>query len=150
MPGDTINIRESIVYINGKAIEINAELLHNYIIKLKQKKDSLLFEEEKISEKYLIDDSCAYLVTLTNARFLEIQNKGFDIKENKEDSGLYDENIFPNHPTIKWNKDFFGPLYIPKKNDTIRLDTSNIALYKKLIVDFEGNILELKEGKIFY
>jgi signal peptidase I len=81
--------------------------------------------------------------------FSELKNKGISIKENAEDSGLYDETIFPNHPKIKWNKDFFGPLYIPKKNDTLHLDTSNIVLYKRLLEVFEKNTLEIKEGKIF-
>jgi len=148
LPGDTLSIRGSLLYINGKAEEINADLLHNYVIKFKQQKDTLFFTEEKDIEKYLIDDSCTYLVTLTNTRFLDIKSKGISIVENREDSGLYDESIFPNSPKIKWNKDFFGPLYIPKKNDTIKLDTTNIALYKKLITGLEGNSLEIKEGKI--
>lgn len=148
LPGDTINIRKSVLFVNGKESALNADLVHNYVIKFKRQKDTMLFNEEKIVEKFLIDDSCAYLVTLTNARFVEIKNKGISIVENREDSDLFDENIFPNIHRIKWNKDFFGPLYIPKKNDTIQLDTSNIVLYKNLITNFENNSLEIKEGEI--
>ena len=78
-----------------------------------------------------------------------MKEKKISIKENGEDSNLYDENIFPNNPKIKWNKDFFGPLYIPRKNDTLYLDTVNVILYKKIISIFENNSLEIKEGKIW-
>jgi signal peptidase I len=148
LPGDTVSIRASVVFRNNRAMEINTDLLHNYILKFKQQKDTGLFADEKIAEKYLVDDSCVYLVTLTDARYMELKNKGVSIQENREDSGLYDENVFPNDPKIKWNTDFFGPLYIPKKNDTIRLDTAHLALYKQLIVDLEKNSLEVKDGKI--
>ena len=149
LPGETIKINESSVLINEKPIEINTNLLHNYIIKLKQQTDTVLFSQANITEKYLVDDSCVYLVTLTKTKFSELKSTGIAIQENAEDSGLYDESVFPNNPKIKWNKDFFGPLYIPKQNDTIRLDTANIMLYKKLIKVFENNRLEIKEGKIF-
>jgi signal peptidase I len=54
LPGDTIKINESVVFVNGKAIEINYNLLHNYIIKLKQQNDTVLFLEANITEKYLV------------------------------------------------------------------------------------------------
>ena len=149
LPHDTVSVNQSVVYVNNKAIDANANLLHNYIIKFKQQKDTTLFAEANINEKYLVDDSCVYIVTLTNSKFFELKGRGVSIIENAEDSGLYDENIFPQHPRIKWNKDFFGPLYIPKKNDTLRLDTITIALYKKLISVFEKNSLEIKDGKFF-
>ena len=148
LPHDTVSVNESVVFVNGKKLDINNNLLHNYIIKLKQQKDTSLFADESISEKYLVDDSCVYIVTLTNAKFFELKGKGVSIKENAEDSGLYDESIFPQQPRIKWNKDFFGPLYIPQKNDTLRLDSINIAIYTKLITVFEKNELEIKGDTI--
>lgn len=149
LPGDTILIHQSQVFINGKAAEINKDLLHNYVIKIKLQKDTVQFENTGIDEKYLIDDSCAYMVMLTRTNFHELIRKGINIKVFREDSGLYDDAIFPFKPEIKWNKDYFGPLYIPKKNDTLNLDTSNIVLYRQLISVHEQNNLELKEGKIF-
>jgi signal peptidase I len=146
--GDTLLIQNSQVLINGQVAAINKNLLHNYIIKVNQQKDTSLFTDLGINEKYLIDDSCAYIITLTNPQYIELKKKNISIKENGEDSNLYDENIFPNNPKIKWNKDFFGPLYIPKKNDTLYLDTTNIILYEKVISIFENNSLEVKDGKI--
>jgi signal peptidase I len=148
LPGDTVKINKSVVFVNGQAIEMNNNLLHNYIIKLKQKKDTMFFIETNISEKYLIDDSCVYLVTLTQSKFSELKNKGISIKENAEDSGLYDETIFPNYSKIKWNKDFFGPLYIPKKGDVVKLDTSNFMLYKRIICDYEGEHFSIEGNYI--
>jgi len=148
LPGDTLLIRQSQVFINGKPANINKELLHNYVIKVNLQKDTVVFDSIGIDEKYLIDDSCAYMVMLTDTQFKEIKNKGITIKENSEDSGLYDEAIFPNNPAIKWNKDFFGPLYIPKKGDVIKLDTNNVKLYKHIICDIEGENLSVEGNKI--
>jgi signal peptidase I len=149
LPHDTVSINQSVVFVNHQKISLNNNLLHNYVIKFKQQKDTTLFAQETINEKYLVDDSCVYIVTLTNDKFFELKGKGISIQENAEDSGLYDENIFPQQPSIKWNKDFFGPLYIPQKNDTLHLDTVNIVLYKKLISVFDKNSLEIKDGKFF-
>lgn len=57
------------------------------------------------------------------------------------------QSIFPvNKP---WNPDWYGPLTIPKKGDVITLTQDNLPEYKKLITEYEGNILEVKGGKFF-
>ena len=47
-------------------------------------------------------------------------------KKNKIDSSL-----------LVWNKDFYGPIYIPKKGRTIKLNTKNIILYERVINAYE-------------
>ena len=148
LPGDTVLIRQSQVFINGKPADINKDLLHNFVIKTKLQKDTAAFDSLGITEKYLIDDSCAYMVMLTNTHYTEIKNKGITIKEHREDSALYDEAIFPNNPGIKWNKDYFGSLYIPKKGDVLNLDTTNFKIYKRIICDFEGENISVEGNKI--
>ena len=55
-------------------------------------------------------------------------------------------SIFPiNKP---WNTDWYGPLRIPKKGDVLQLTQENLPEYRKLIVQYEGNTLENKDGKI--
>jgi signal peptidase I len=150
LPGDTVVICKSQVFINGKPADINKDLLHNYVIKTKLQKDTAVFDSLGVTEKYLIDDSCAYMVTLTNAQYTDIKDKGITIKEHREDSALYDESVFPNNPNIKWNKDFFGPLYIPKKGDVIKLDTNTFKIYQRIMNDFEGANISVEGNKIFF
>jgi signal peptidase I len=48
-----------------------------------------------------------------------------------------------------WTRDSFGPLWIPKKGETIVLNERNLALYTRCIVNYEGNTLRKNESKIF-
>jgi signal peptidase I len=41
--------------------------------------------------------------------------------------------LFPNHPFFQWTITDFGPYYIPRKGDTMKLTKSNTILYKTLI-----------------
>src|SRR5690606_2026655 len=43
---------------------------------------------------------------------------------------------------FKWNRDNFGPLTIPAMGTTITLTTENIALYRRVIANYEGNTLQ--------
>ncbi len=64
-------------------------------------------------------------------------------------AGQYDPSIFPHNPRYAWNNDNFGPLTLPKEGATITVDTSNICLYDRVIGVYDGNKLEIKNGKIF-
>jgi signal peptidase I len=47
-----------------------------------------------------------------------------------------------------WNVDNFGPLYVPKAGDKIKLDSLNYTLYQLPIREYEGNSsLTWKDGK---
>lgn len=48
---------------------------------------------------------------------------------------------------FKFSIDNFGPIYIPQKGATVKLDSSNIELYRRIIAVYEGNTLETKGGQ---
>jgi signal peptidase I len=149
LAGDTVEIRNSEVLVNGKYMTENELFLHNYIVKMRFQKDTALFEQHGISERYLIDDSCVYMIPATRKKSEELKGiKEFSITSNAEDSAEADPNVFPYNAEFKWNEDYFGPLYIPKKGDTLLLDTSNIKIYQRIICDFENNSLEIEKDKI--
>ena len=58
------------------------------------------------------------------------------------------ESFFPNKLPFNWNEDNFGPLLIPRKGMTVKLDRSNLPLYKKIIIDYELNQLEMTPSEI--
>jgi signal peptidase I len=149
--GDTIEIRNGNVLLNGKPVDENDIFLHNYIAKIRVQSDTGIFSKAGIHEKFLIDDSCVYLIPVTRQKFMELKEERIfsSLVPSSEDSADFDLNVFPYQKQYKWNEDYFGPLYIPKKEDELRLDTNNINIYRRIIVDFEKNKLELMNGKIF-
>lgn len=55
---------------------------------------------------------------------------------------------FPYDSIIGWNIKDFGPLYIPKKGDSITLDQTNYRLYKKLIEWEQQGELQYKDSTV--
>ena len=43
----------------------------------------------------------------------------------------------------------FGPLWIPSKGSTVDLTVENLPLYRRIIETYEGNKLEIKDGRIY-
>ena len=59
---------------------------------------------------------------------------------------------YPYYPNIKeynWTEDNFGPLVIPAEGMTMELTVETLPLYSRPISVYEGNKLEVKDGKIF-
>ena len=46
--------------------------------------------------------------------------------------------VFPHSPKFNWNRDNFGPLWIPKKGASIPINENTLALYGFTIAEFEG------------
>ena len=53
--------------------------------------------------------------------------------------------VFPHDATNfpEWNRDNYGPIYVPKQGDEIQLSPSTISLYKRIIEVYEGNELQI-------
>ena len=60
--------------------------------------------------------------------------------------GIY--NAFPFDAAFGWNIQTFGPLYVPKKGDKLKIDASNYLLYRKLIEWEQNKPTELTEEGI--
>lgn len=57
-------------------------------------------------------------------------------------------NLFPQNPAFPWNYDNFGPIYIPEAGKTVPLNLNVLALYKKIIRDYEGNTISVSGNQI--
>ena len=63
--------------------------------------------------------------------------------------GEFAPHIFPYNPVYGWNEDNFGPIWIPSRGATVKLDTSNLCLYERIIDVYEANDLRVEGDKIF-
>lgn len=75
-------------------------------------------------------------------------------KENDLKIGTRDERIFP--PKKNWNGDNYGPIQVPYKGETIKLNMSNINLWRAVIdreynnkvVDIAGTVITIKDKPV--
>jgi signal peptidase I len=88
-------------------------------------------------------------LTKTNAEKISKFSNVVSVQPIIDRKGEYAPDIFPFNPVLKWNQDNFGPLWIPRKGATVKLDTSNIALYIRIIDVYENNDLRIEGDKIY-
>ena len=151
MPGDSIAIVNKLVEINGLLIADTTTVKHNYFVKSVAPLDSLFMQAFNLTEGGKISDGTDYSFSLTSAEAKKLSGSRLieNVQLKGEKPGRYDESCFPFSPHYPWNMDNYGKIYVPGIDDTIRLDTSNIALYTTLIRDHEKNHLEIKTDSIF-
>jgi signal peptidase I len=116
--------------------------------------------------KYVINDSLIKLMTKIDPKsaknFALSKGKSFNNIDNFSkflQSILMNDTIFwenaekfatiSQEGTFPWNEDHFGPLYIPKKGATIKLDLNNLPLYRRIIQVYENNKLNVKNNQIY-
>ncbi len=149
--GDSLQVINKQVYINGKKADNPKNMQFQYLV---QTDGSAI--NPKIIEKFAINAEDirqsppnSYIFCLTPeiaANFKTFSNVSSIVA--LSDSGR-DERIFPQSPNYNWNRDFFGPVYIPKAGATVPIDTISIVLYRRIIEVYEGNKLSIKNGKVF-
>ena len=70
------------------------------------------------------------------------------IKKDTTPKGIKESSVFPHNKNYNWNNDFFGPVYIPKKDTTIEITKENYPIYKRIIEVYEQNSVKIVENKI--
>ena len=158
--GDTLEVRDGEVFVNGKQQKEIPTKQFNYRIAINKAKipEKVLKENEiNASDIYdiYIDENNYKIVPLTAANYEKFKKMSFvqSIDKNTVAKGSTNGDsfrIFPhNQEKFPWNVDWFGPLYIPKAGDKIQLSEENIILYGRAIGYYEGNTLEVKDGKTY-
>jgi len=159
IPGDTLKIVDQKLFVNSKLSYVAPTMQYHYIVKTDGSSFSPgLIEKLDITDENGIEldhyDSTHNAVFKMNLPFnkVDMVRKLSFVKSVEpyiDTAGKYEPTIFPHDPQIKWNNDNFGPLYIPKAGVAIPLSTKNISLYSRLIINYEGNTMEVKGDKIF-
>ena len=57
-------------------------------------------------------------------------------------------SLFPNAEGYYWSVDNFGPVHIPAAGEPIELTLENLPIYRRVITAYEGNTLEVQDGRI--
>jgi len=150
LPGQTLEIRNKVVYLDGMVNPDAQNVQYKYRVELK----TSYLPEELIYELGLSMDDVKdmygdHLIPLTKAAKEALEQQTDYVEsitpvESHETEGLYPQNAYTG-----WTQDNYGPIWIPKKGESIDLSIENIAIYERPIRNYEGNDLEVTpEGDI--
>ena len=97
----------------------------------------------------LLEKTKALNMTIKEATILAKQPWLDSVVQQISKNKTPNKTFFPNRIPFDWNQDNFGPIVIPNTGMTVNLNSSNLSLYKKAILDYENNDLVSKADGIF-
>lgn len=160
IPGDNLEIRQEMVYINGKAFPAPARSQTTYFIRTTEVLNERFFRKYNIVNDYVSAEGpfvnwqpieayneatkasvlIGYQVTTTAETIAKIKEldwvKAVEVltePARQPEPGMY------GGAAHAWNRDNFGPISIPKEGQTIPINAKTIALYGPVISRYDGN-----------
>ena len=167
VPGDTLSIVNNQIYINGKELPDNEGVQYNYYVQTTGAViTSKTFDKLGISkeDRILLNPS-------TNVGQQEFQAMGLDVsrpvyhlpltRQMKADlmaMSIIDTiiiepdwrggDVYP-LGAKPWTRDNYGPIYMPKKGETLAINADNYAIYERVIRNYEHNSIEMKDSVVY-
>lgn len=152
LPGQTLEIKNRIVYLDGKPNKEPDNVQYRYIVHTKGMLPDDLCHELGISQEdrmmYYAEESVYNLPLTEKAKAALLARKDIVVSiENMPDEPV--DGLYPVNKVTGWTLDNYGPIWIPKKGETIDLTLDNLPMYERLIHAYEGNSIDVKDGKIY-
>lgn len=172
MPGQTLQIRDNRIYLDGKLNPEPANVQYRYNVtfatafSVDQKKEWGITNEDltgisptemQPADRDMLadDDGLAALLQqhrelsmpLTNRLTRTLRQAGVAsrITRVKPESYL----LFPQNMAKDWTTANYGPVWIPKRGVTRKLALAELPIYERCIRVYEGNTLDVRDGKIY-
>lgn len=177
LPGQTLQIKDKVVYLDGKANKEPDNVQYTYFVKLNnitaadflgeeyndmRKELGISVEDvQSISRLHGYDVSNGLILNnaalqydgylpLTRNAASALKSRGV-VKEMRPvtDKDVYAGPVYPLNQYHNWTRDNYGPVWIPAKGKSIELTMNNLPVYERCIKVYEGNDLEVRNGRIF-
>ena len=149
LPGQTLQIRDRVVYLDGKANKEPENVQYTYYVKLKKAIPEDLMQELGISMEDLTSLNTVGYMPLTKQAVNSLKARKDLVESVVLNTEASDLEIYPLNGNKHWTRDNYGPVWIPKKGEKINLTLENIAIYERPIKVYEDNDLQIRDGKIF-
>jgi signal peptidase I len=154
-PGDSLQIKNGTVYINGKELilperaktqysyfvtyDMNVPIDFEFLLKDIGSTDGAGFKNEARDTLYLRALTAEGANRLRNVPGIKSVTQAIS-KEGES-------NIFSHNPN--WNSDNFGPIYIPEAGKTVALNLQTLPFYKRIISVYEKHDLKVVGNDIY-
>lgn len=155
IPGDSLSIKDGIVYIDGKILALpeRAKPQYSYKIAIDGKTPidfEYLFKDMNITDGAGFTSELRdtlFVSALTTASVERLKNVPGITSVTRVISKGVEDGIFPH--INKWNRDNFGPIYIPQAGKSAAINFMTLPFYSRIITEYEKNKLEVKGSDIY-
>lgn len=163
LPGDYLKIINNIIYINGEPLKEPENVQYNYFVRTDGTQiDDATWDAAGIS---IADRPAPQQVDLIGNKMLvyplPLTYKAVDyFKSLKYVVGvdripaMEELPVYPVFKDYGWTRANYAAnltdgIWIPKKGMSLKLSLYNLPIYERIIKNYEGNDLEVRDGKIF-
>ncbi len=158
-PGDSLQIIDKQIYLNGKAVTNPKHLQFLYEIKMppnvsintkKLDQWGIDFGDNAMGGRDLFTMGYGVLF-LDNEQVEKLKSMDPGVVITPIPQKADPEKLFPFDTIIgkNWSVDNYGPIWIPKAGATTNLTVSNLPFYSRIIEVYENNKLEVKGQDIY-
>ena len=160
-PGDTLSVVDAQVYVNSKSAPNppGEQIDYNLNSASPDGLNPKIMEDLNVTQ---YEGNQYYTMTQESAKALAAY-PGITLKPRIASKNVVDVNgglVYPNtngsyhaaHSNThyaNWNADNYGPILIPKKGWTVKLDSLTLPVYERAITIYEGNKLETRDNDIY-
>jgi len=157
IPGDIIEVKDGIVFVNGKQGQMFPHQRMDYRIAVQP---NFNFSADFADENHILFGGSA-----TTGFIMNMENETVDLvkklpgvisvslavdAKGNISNQVPGREVYPYKPNVlPWNADNYGPILIPKKGMTINLTPENILIYQRAIQVYEHNKFEVKGDQCF-
>ena len=171
LPGDTLQIIEHVVYLNGKANKEPDNVQYTYDVLFNDgailtndflKENGITCEDLGLSSADKAYFKSEGQIQLTqqfrnNRIIMPMTKQTAALLKSRKDlvqamapvTGGNPAEVYPLNMVKDWTRDNYGPVWIPKKGESIKLSLDNLPIYERCIRAYEGNDLQVRDGKIY-
>ncbi|MBO7140729.1 MAG: signal peptidase I [Prevotella sp.] len=171
LPGQTLQIKDHIVYLDGQPNKEPDEVQYSYEVHFH---DGAVMQNDFMQEYGITCEDLGLsdadrsffksngqitltdqmrnthsIMPMTQATMKALSERKDLVESIKPTVSEPSIDIYPSSGNTHWTRDNYGPVWIPKKGETIKLTLDNYAIYERPIRAYEKNDLELLNGKIY-
>ncbi len=149
LPGQTLEIKDRIIYLDGQANKEPENVQYNYYVELLAPMPEEFAHEIGLSGEDLMTLSQSGICPLTAAMKQALEARTDLVGSITLADSEETDNLYPLNGHTGWTQDNYGPIWIPKKGEKVQLTLENLPVYERPIKVYEGNDLQVTpQGKI--
>jgi signal peptidase I len=151
IPGDSLQIKNGDVYVNGKLLLMHdrQKVQYSYDVETdgSQFNPDYIYNDLQITDGVRVNAQNSYtFFAVTDENAARLRNNPIVKSVTKRIDTEGTTSVFPH--TKNWNTDNYGPIYIPQAGKTVALNQETLPFYKMIITDYEKNDLLVNGDEI--